>query len=197
MSSWTDIISSIAPTIATALGGPLAGTAVSLIAHVITGDKNATQDQIEQAVTAGLSPEAIVALKKVENDFALQMKNADIDLEKLKSTERLAYVADTQAARQSNAKNEEVFILGSLILSAFAFVLAAVLVGCYELLTGGLQIKDPGTCAAISGLVGTIVGYFAANAQQVVGFYFGSSQGSAAKTDQLSTALGQAIGIKK
>jgi lysozyme family protein len=40
---------------------------------------------------------------------------------------------------------------------------------------------------AISGLIGGIVGYFSANANQVVGFYFGSSASSAAKSDQLAS----------
>jgi lysozyme family protein len=49
-----------------------------------------------------------------------------------------------------------------------------------------LQREGSEIWIAISGLIGSIVGYFSANAQQVIGFYFGSSAGSAAKTDQLA-----------
>jgi hypothetical protein len=43
--------------------------------------------------------------------------------------------------------------------------------------------------AIVSALIGTVVGYVAANAQQVVGYFFGSSKGSADKTDALAAAV--------
>jgi hypothetical protein len=44
MASWKDIIRSIAPTIGTALGGPLAGTATKFIADKMLGKADATQE---------------------------------------------------------------------------------------------------------------------------------------------------------
>ena len=43
--------------------------------------------------------------------------------------------------------------------------------------------------AIVSALIGTVVGYVAANVQQVMGYFFGSSKGSADKTDALVAAV--------
>ena len=67
--------------------------------------------------------------------------------------------------------------------------MCAALFGSYALLTGNLSIKDASVVGMVSGFVGTIIGYAAANAQQVVGFFFGSSAGSSKKTDALSDAF--------
>lgn len=66
--------------------------------------------------------------------------------------------------------------------------MCAALFGSYALLTGNLPINDASVVGMVSGFVGTIIGYAAANAQQVVGF-FGSSAGSSKKTDALSDAF--------
>ena len=65
----------------------------------------------------------------------------------------------------------------------------AALLGSYALLTGNLPIKDASVVGMVSGFVGTIIGYAAANAQQVVGFFFGSSAGSSKETEAISDAF--------
>ncbi len=64
-----------------------------------------------------------------------------------------------------------------------------VLWGSFEILTGGITVKDIAIVATVSGLIGTVVGYVAANAQQVVSYFFGSSRGSADKTAAISQAI--------
>ncbi|KAJ3472618.1 hypothetical protein NLI96_g13304 [Meripilus lineatus] len=46
----------------------------------------------------------------------------------------------------------------------------------------------------VSGFIGTIIGYVASNATQVVSFYFGSSKGSEQKSEAMATAFTQAFG---
>jgi hypothetical protein len=72
--------------------------------------------------------------------------------------------------------------------------MGAVLYGCWQLLAGGITIKDVSVVAAISGLVGSVVGYVAANAQTVVNFIFGGSLGSEKKSDAMAAAVQSAIG---
>lgn len=50
--------------------------------------------------------------------------------------------------------------------------------GEYVLLTGKLPTAAAALVGMVSGFAGTIIGYVAANATQVVSFYFGSSGGS-------------------
>jgi len=58
-------------------------------------------------------------------------------------------------------------------------------------------VKDVSVVAAVSGLVGAVVGYVAANAQTVVNFIYGGSLGSEKKTDAMSAAVQQAISTQR
>jgi hypothetical protein len=179
----------IAPVIATGLGGPLAGTAVSVLSNAITGKPNTPQAELEALVSKGLNPEQLAAITQANNDFELAMKEADIDLVKVNNAHTEAYLADTQNARKVSGNNESVLKLGVVVLTAFAVVISLAMYGSYEVLTGGIIPKDPATVAAVFGFIGTLLGYVSANAQQVISFYYGSSQGSSAKTDALSDAM--------
>jgi hypothetical protein len=60
--------------------------------------------------------------------------------------------------------------VGILVLMGFFFIVSLVL--------SGYAKGDPT-------LIGAVVGYVSAKAEQVVGYYFGSSSGSARKTEML------------
>jgi hypothetical protein len=186
---WKKIVGAIAPTLGLALGGPMAGAAVKLIAGAVLGDENAQEHQVAEAVMQGMSPDAVVALRRADNEFKVRMKELDIDLAKLNADVEKSYLADVQDARKAHGGNTAVFWLGVTILITFASVMIAVLWGGYELMTGGSTIKDEGAKALVMGLVGTVLGYVSANAQQVVGYFFGSSKGSADKTNALAAAV--------
>lgn len=186
---WKKLVGSIAPVLGTALGGPMAGAAVKVIANAVLGDENASEQQVNEAILQGLSPEAVVKLREADNAFKLRMRELDIDLAKLNAASEQAYLSDVQDARKAHASATGVYWLGIAILVTFAGVMAAVLWGSFQLLVGGITVKDVAMVATVSGLIGTVVGYVAANAQQVVGYFFGSSKGSADKTDALAAAV--------
>ena len=117
------------------------------------------------------------------------MRELDIDLAKLNAATEQAYLSDVQDARQSHGGSLGVFWLGIAILLTFAGVMVAVLWGSFQMIAGLIPIKDAGFASTVAGLVGTVIGYVAANAQQVVGYFFGSSKGSADKTDALAAAV--------
>lgn len=71
-----NFLKDIAPTIATALGGPLAGAAVSFLAGKL-GLSDATQEKVQQ-VLAGADP---VRLKELELDFAKFMADNGIKIQ--------------------------------------------------------------------------------------------------------------------
>ena len=193
---WKSAVGAIAPTIATALGGPLAGLAVKTLGTALLGKPEAKEQEIASLVMGGLGAEHIVALRKADNDFSVRMKELDIDLEKLKVDVEKAYVQDVQSARTSHAGNPEVTRLGFVVLLIFSLITGAALFGCYQLLTGGIKIADVGIVAAVFGLIGTIIGYVSAKADQVTSYFFGSSAGSKQKTDAMASAFTQ-IGRKQ
>jgi hypothetical protein len=81
------LIGSVAPTIATALGGPVAGMAVKALSGALFGHDGATEEEIKTAL-ANPTADQLAALKKIEADFKVQMKSLDIDLERIAASDR-------------------------------------------------------------------------------------------------------------
>lgn len=178
---WKSLVKTVAPAIGTALGGPLAGVGIRALSEALLGTPDGTEAEVSAAL-ATASPEQLLAIKKADQDFAIRMKELDIDLDR-------AFIADTSDARHVFAENKGVFRLGIVILVTFAGIMGAVLWGSYEIMVGGITIKDVAIVATVSGMVGTVVGYVAANAQQVVSYFFGSSRGSSDKTAAMAQAV--------
>lgn len=158
-----DALATIAPAIATALGGPLAGTAVTQLEKWLGVEPGtASAEDISKAVV-GATPEQIGALKKIDYDYQLAMQQAGIDIIKIDAADR-----DSARNRQVQLKDHAPEFLGTLIIAGFLTCVYAVLAGYVD------GLKDPVTSA----LVGTLIGYVSAKADQVVSYYFGSSKGS-------------------
>ena len=81
------LIGSVAPTIATALGGPVAGMAVKALSGALFGHDEASADDIKTAL-ANPTADQLAALKKIDADFKVQMKSLDIDLEQIAAKDR-------------------------------------------------------------------------------------------------------------
>lgn len=81
------LIGSVAPTIATALGGPVAGMAVKALSGALFGHEDASEDEIKTAL-ANPTADQLAALKKIDADFKVQMKSLDIDLERIAASDR-------------------------------------------------------------------------------------------------------------
>lgn len=123
-------------------------------------------------------------------NLALQFKSAllaqQTELANLAFSREKLYVEDVQDARKY--RDDRVFGLGAVILLSFAFAVSLVLWGGYEVLIVGVAV-DPGMFAAITGFIGTLLGYVAASAQSVVNYFFGSSSGSTQKTDAIADSI--------
>lgn len=187
---WKKVVGTVAPTIATMLGGPLAGAGVKILAGQLLGDENASQEQVAEAV-AGMKPEQIIELKKIDADLKKQFADNGIKLAELSAQQDQAYVNDTADARRAHAGDRQVFLLGVSVLVLFFVIASGAVWGAFAVLTGAFKIDDPGVLAAVFGLVGSVVGYFAANSQQVIGFFFGSSRSSKGKDEALAQAVAQ------
>ncbi len=192
------LLERLAPTLAAVLGTPLLGGAVAGLEAVfgITPAAGATVDDraniIAQAIE-GASPETLAAIHKADQDYAAKM--ADLGFKDKEALAQLSYqtqklaVDDVTNAREIAKNNATVYNLALCILVTFGIVMGGVLWGSYALLTGGLPLKEVPVVAAVSGLVGSVVGYAAANAQTVINFLYGGSIGSSRNIDAMTTAI--------
>lgn len=184
-----EIIKTIAPIAGTLIGGPLAGVALKALGDAI-GMETPTVERVVEAIKGGsLTPDQIVAIRQADDALKVKLRELDLDEKKIEQMAEKMYVDDTQNARQAHAGDRGVYWLGIAVLGTFAAVMIASMYGCYQILTDGLKVKDIGIVAAVFGFLGTVVGYVAANAQQVVSYFFGSSRGSMDKSRDMAEAL--------
>lgn len=165
--SWKDLIGTVAPTVATAIGGPLGGLVVEIVGSALGMDKP-TVKNIQAAFSAGtLSSDQIVALKNAEIALTTRMRELDIQ------EEQLVYAdIDSARKREIEVKDWVPAFLAILVTSGFFGVLAYLLVS-------GKPQQGGDVLLVMLGSLGTA---WAA----IMSYYFGSSTGSAAKTKALS-----------
>jgi hypothetical protein len=160
------LLGQVAPTIATALGGPLAGLAVKTISEAMFGHSDANESEVSAALM-GATPEQLQKLKETDATFKLKMKELDIDLEKISSEDR-------DSARKMQMETRDWIPRALAISVTFGFF--GILTW---LLTKGVPPTGSETLIYMLGALGTAW-------TGIVQFYFGSSAGSKAKTDALA-----------
>jgi hypothetical protein len=160
------LLGQIAPTIATALGGPLAGIAVKTLSAVLLGHENGSQEDVSAAISAA-TPDQLVALKKIDADFKAHMKELDIDLERIAAGDR-----DSARQMQRETKDWVPKLLAIVITIGFFGILVWMLV---------MGMPQTGTEALLM-----MLGALGTAWTGVVNFYYGSSAGSKAKNDLLA-----------
>lgn len=195
------MLGKIAPWIAAAAEGPpgLIAMAAKTLGGVTGQSVEPTKDGITAAVANVSDPQVILQIKQADNSLQAQMQQAGFtnakDMRLADIQEQQIYVSDTADARHAAQGETRTFYLGVIILVVFTVLMGAVLWAAFAILVRGIDIKDPGTVAVVFTLVGTIVGYVAALAQQVSNFNFGSSKGSADKSTAMASAV-KAMGAK-
>jgi len=169
-SDFTDLVATVAPTIAGALGGPLAGLAARAVSAALTGREDAPSDEI-RALLAGATPTELAALKAAETEFRARLKALDIDLERIAAGDR----GDARR-REIRLKDQAPMILAAVVTIGFFGALGLVL-------RFGLQPQGGEAVLVMLGALAT--GWTA-----VLNYYFGSSAGSAAKNSLLERLAG-------
>jgi len=165
--NWRNIVGTVAPWLGTALGGPLGGMAGKVIGEVLLPDHpDSTEEQIEQAVMKA-SPADLQKLKEADQKFKIEMKKLGLDEKRLAADDRAnARSREIQVGGWSNPLMAGVVIFGFFGTVGYA-------------LAGGLSLG--GEAGA---LIGTLIGYVSAKADQVVSYYFGSSAGQDRQIDR-------------
>ena len=80
-----NLLSAVAPTIGTALGGPMGGMAAKMLSETLGVPNN--QKSIEQAMQTA-SPEELAKIKKAELEFEAEMKKLEVDVFALEAQEK-------------------------------------------------------------------------------------------------------------
>jgi len=178
-SKFNSVIAKVTPWLATAasLVVPGAGPIISLAAGALTkglgSPVKADSQSISDAIsTAMANPDQLATLKKIDDDFAVQMRQLGF--------QELEDVLKIQADDVANARAREV-----ALRDWYPKVLAsAVVISC---LFGEFAYFHWGAPAnAAPELIGRILGTLDNALILVLGYYFGSSVGSDRKTELLA-----------
>ena len=179
--NWKDvagIVGKAAPILGTLVGGPAGAVIGGLIAAAL--GTSATPDAVQTAIAS--DPTAALKLAEYESDNktklqAMVFAHAD----NLLAADTATIQADV--ADRASARNREVAVRDTTPTTlAWIIVLASVALGAT--VVSGYVTKDP----SLAGIVGTVIGYVFSESKQVLAYYFGSSSGSARKTELLSQA---------
>lgn len=157
------VISTVAPLLGTALGGPFGGLAGSLLANALgTGDPKAQEQLI-----ASSDPAILLQLKTAENELQEHMKQLDIDEAKLSFDDTANARAMQIATHDSTPRYLAYFI-------TFGFFATLGYLIVYGKPTAGGDVM-----LVMVGSLGTAWA-------TIVSFFYGSSAGSSAKTDVIN-----------
>ena len=162
-----DWLKQLAPTLATALAGPLAGMAVETLGNAF-GMPDATKESVKTLLqSATLTADQVAAIKTADADLAIKLQQLGIDLEKV-------HAGDRDSARKMAAATGDVWtprIIAGIVFLVWGLVQYVVFTSV---------IPDN-----MRELVARMLGTLDAVLMAVVYYYFGSSSGSAAKTQAM------------
>ena len=163
---WKSLLATVAPVLATAAGGPLAGVATKAIAAKLLGKPDAAPDQVEAAVL-GASPETLLKLRELDQQFEKDLQAAGIKLEEIEAADRA-----NARAREVAVKDHMPAVLACGVTLGFFLVLGWMLVN-------GKPATGGDALLVMLGSLGTAFG-------SIVAYYYGSSAGSKLKTEALA-----------
>ncbi len=158
---WKRTLATVAPALATALGGPLAGMAVNVATSALGIDPS--ESSLSEIVLSG-NPDALLILKEADNSFKIELKRLGIELAKIDQEDR-------DSARELSKVNMIPQIILSTLYTLGYFVVM------YQFVTGDIVIQSESATA-----FNILLGVLTAAQTQIMNFWFGSSHGSKQKT---------------
>jgi len=168
---WLNTLKTLAPTVASAFGGPLAGGAVAAIGAIL-GQSNPTTATVQQAIeTAQLTPDHIAAIRELELKYQNDEKERGFKYVELEFKDR-----DSARQMAMSTKSRVPEFLSYAILIGGAAMIGSVMAGVAKV---------------DSVLAGTLIGYVTAEMKQVLAYWLGSSAGSKDKDATIADALKQ------
>ena len=167
---WKGALGNLAPMLATALGGPLAGGAVAAITAALGLGPNASDAEIAKTL-ATASPETLRLLKQAELDFSARMAElgfkSEADLAKIEADDRAS-------ARQREVERQDWTprILAYLVTGGFFSMLGMLF----------FAVTPDGSKEPVFILLGSLGTAWT----QIIAYYFGSTAGGQKKSELLA-----------
>lgn len=166
---WKKLISTVAPWLGTALGGPLGGMAVEALGSAL-GLNDRSLESVKQALQ-GMTPDQALALKKADQEFAVRMQ--ELGFKNIELLEQIAAGDRDSARKMQTAVPSRMPAVLTLIVGFFFF---ATLGGLFFL---PIPAENRDT---IVYMVGQLAAVFAACAA----FWIGTTRQSENKTQLLA-----------
>ena len=164
-------IATVAPTIATALGGPLGGATAKFVLDklgVSSKSSENAQEALESLLT--VNPEKMLELKKLDVEFKKFLAEKDIKIEEIYAKDR-----DSARQRQVNMKDHTPTVLAVIVICTWVYVQIFFLHNTFPNENSEVVMR------ALGILDGVLISVFA--------FYFGSSKGSKDKDKAMADKL--------
>ncbi len=164
-----EFLKGIAPTLASALLGPMGGIAVSAIGNIL-GINSATTESISKVLQDGkLTPEQLSSIKQLELQYQNDEKERGFKYSELEFQDTIS-ARHMQEVTQSNVPP----LLATLVTVGFFGILV------FMLMNEAYKPTEP--LLVMLGSLGTAW-------TMIIGFYFGSSHGSQSKDAMLAKSI--------
>lgn len=162
---WKKVIGTLAPTVASALGGPLAGVAVTALGELL-GINEPTQDKIKVAIeNATLTGEQLTGIRTLEMTLKAEeaergFRYADLEVKDREGARRRD--ADLAKAGTRNYRADIMFVLAVAVIVALVWAIWV----------------DPNINEFLKGVATLVLGRFLGYLDNIYSFEFGTTRGS-------------------
>lgn len=164
----------VAPTIASLLGTPFAGIAISALSEVLFGHDKASEKDIAKGLEKA-SPEIWAKLKEKDMDVKVKIAAMELDQEKLEAM-KVELARKFALAQQKTGKTDWQRL--AFVTAAYIFLAVLIFFTIRSNLTASLQ-----------GLMMLVIGRALGWVDGAYQFYFGTSKGSANKDNVIADQL--------
>lgn len=175
---WKNVIGKLAPTVACALGGPLAGGIVGAIGEIF-GISDPTQDKIKVAIENGsLTGDQISQLRQLELKLKAEEAERGFRYAELEVKDRdSARTRDTELAKtgKRNLRADAMFTLAVLVIVGLVWMIW----------------KDQSINEFMKGIVTLVLGRFLGYLDNIYSFEFGTTRGSQSKDSTINQLAGK------
>lgn len=178
MMDWKNVLAKLAPTVACALGGPLAGDVVTAIGELF-GITEPTQEKIKVAIENGnLTGEQIAGLRELEMKLKSEEAERGFRYSELEYKDRdsaRARDADIVKATGKNYRANAMFMLAVIVICALVLLIW----------------RDPNINEYMKGIVTLVLGRFLGYLDNIYSFEFGTTRGSQSKDSTINQLAGK------
>ena len=170
---WKTVVSKLAPTVASALGSPLAGAAVFALGELL-GISEPTQDKIKAVIEGGqMTGEQLAGIKALELKYKAEeeergFRYADLEVKDVQG----ARDRDVDLAKtgQRNYRADSMFLLAVAVICGLVWIVW----------------KDAGINEYVKGIFTLVLGRFLGYLDNIYSFEFGSTRAGHRQTELLA-----------